>query len=63
VLDNRQGWDRFVLNSLPDADLPHGEVPADFPLTKSPKGFAPAQLFLTDKVRWKTMPRMEARVP
>jgi hypothetical protein len=57
VLDSRQSWNRFLLNSLPKSEWALGEAPADFPLTNAPSGYQPAQLFLSDKIRWNTAPK------
>jgi hypothetical protein len=42
-------WSHFVAECQA-----HGEVPTGFPLTKAPTGFLPYQMFLSDKVRWRT---------
>lgn len=42
-----QSWGQFVIDCSE-----HGEVPTGFPLRKAPAGLLPAQLFLSDKVRW-----------
>ena len=41
------GWGHFLLECSE-----HGDVPTGFPLRKAPRGLLPAQLFLSDKVRW-----------
>jgi hypothetical protein len=35
------------------------EIPPTFPLRKSPSGFLPEQLFLTDWDRWKAEPPVQ----
>ncbi len=45
-------WGRFVLESLLRTN-----VPAGFPLKQAPSGFLPDQLFLSDRVRWKSQPK------
>ncbi len=49
---NQDSCDHFLLNSLPVSEWPHGAVPAGFPLTNAPPGYRPAQLFISDTVRW-----------
>ena len=44
---NERGWGSFLIKVLTDQ-----RVPDNFPLTKSPSGFFPEQLFLTDRERW-----------
>jgi hypothetical protein len=41
-------WGSFLLGCAE-----HGEVPTGFPLRKAPVGLLPAQLFLSDKARWR----------
>ncbi len=42
-------WGRFVMDSLLRTNVPTG-----FPLKQAPKGFLPEQLFLSDRIRWKS---------
>ncbi|MGI8967212.1 MAG: hypothetical protein ACR2H1_14145, partial [Limisphaerales bacterium] len=51
MIKDKDGWPRFVLEILAK-----GEVPSRFPLRKSPTGFLPDQVFLTDWERWGTRP-------
>jgi hypothetical protein len=44
---SERGWGSFLIKVLTDQ-----RVPDNFPLTKSPSGFFPEQLFLTDRERW-----------
>jgi len=44
---SERSWGGFILKALTDK-----RVPDKFPLTKSPAGFFPEQLFLTDHERW-----------
>jgi 4-amino-4-deoxy-L-arabinose transferase-like glycosyltransferase len=44
---SERSWGVFLLKALTDR-----RVPDKFPLTKSPAGFFPEQLFLTDHERW-----------
>jgi hypothetical protein len=46
-----ESWGQFVFDCLAQ-----GEVPTGFPLKKSPSGFLPDQLFLSDRERWKFSP-------
>ena len=46
---SERSWGSFLLKVLDDKRVPDG-----FPLTKSPAGFFPEQLFLTDHDRWST---------
>ncbi len=48
MIKDKDGWPRFVLEILAK-----GEVPSRFPLRKSPTGFLPDQVFLTDWERWR----------
>ena len=48
---SERSWGGFLLKALNDR-----RVPDKFPLTKSPAGFFPEQLFLTDHERWLTTP-------
>jgi hypothetical protein len=57
ILDNQRGWGCFLLNSLPKSESPQGAVPPGFPLTKAPASYLPAQMFISDTVRWKTAPK------
>jgi transcriptional regulator with AAA-type ATPase domain len=57
TLDNKRSWGRFLLQSLPKSESPQGAVPPGFPLTKAPAYFAPAQMFISDAVRWKIEPK------
>ena len=52
MIQNKQGWGRFVVQSLSK-----GEVPDGFPLKKSPQRFLPDQFFVTDWERWTVPPK------
>ncbi len=54
ILGKQQSWGRFVLSVLPNAQSPQGQVPAGFPLTNALARYMPAEIFLSDTVRWKT---------
>jgi hypothetical protein len=56
LLYNQQDWGRFLLKSLPKSESPQGAVPPGFPLTKAPANYVPAQMFISDTVRWKAVP-------
>jgi hypothetical protein len=56
VLDSQRSWGRFLLKSLPKLESQQGAVPPGFPLTKAPASYVPAQMFISDKVRWKAAP-------
>jgi len=56
LLYNPQDWGRFLLLSLPKSESPQGAVPPGFPLTKAPANYVPAQMFISDTVRWKAVP-------
>lgn len=47
IHSGEHSWARFIVGTLGS-----GQVPASFPLTKTPPGYLPEQLFLTDTVRW-----------
>lgn len=57
ILGNQHSWEHFLFNSLPESEWPHGTIPTGFPLTKAPLDYMPAQLFMSDKVRWKSGPK------
>ncbi|MEO6181743.1 MAG: glycosyltransferase family 39 protein [Verrucomicrobiota bacterium] len=52
MIQNKQGWGRFVVQSLSKGDVPDG-----FPLKKSPQRFLPDQFFVTDWDRWTVPPK------
>jgi hypothetical protein len=56
VLESQRSWGRFLLKSLPKLESQQGAVPSGFPLTKAPASYLPAQMFISDKVRWKATP-------
>jgi hypothetical protein len=56
LIYNPQDWGRFLLLSLPKSESPQGAVPPGFPLTKAPANYVPAQMFISDTVRWKAVP-------
>jgi hypothetical protein len=56
ILDNQQSWGYFLLKSLPKSESPQAAVPPGFPLTKAPANYVPAQMFISDTVRWKAVP-------
>lgn len=47
VRAGEHSWGSFILESMVKKELP-----PNFPLRKSPSGFLPEQLFLTDRDRW-----------
>jgi hypothetical protein len=55
MIKDKNGWGRFALESLA-----RGEVPSGFPLKKSPAGFLPDALVLSDWERW-AAPKKEIR--
>jgi hypothetical protein len=59
ILDYQRSWGRFLLTSLPKSESPQSAVPPGFPLTMAPAGYAPAQMFISDAVRWKTAPQKQ----
>jgi hypothetical protein len=55
--DGAQNWGSFALNNMSSkAGSPPSQIPANFALTQLRPG-SPAEIFLTDKVRWKSQPR------
>jgi hypothetical protein len=54
VRAGEHSWGSFILDSML-----RREIPPTFPLRKSPSGFLPEQLFLTDWDRWKTEPPVQ----
>jgi hypothetical protein len=57
ILDNQHGWEHFMYDSLPESQWPRATLPAGFPLTKALLDYAPTQVFISDRVRWKTTPK------
>jgi hypothetical protein len=57
ILDNQHSWERFMYDGLAKSDWPQGSVPANFPLTKAPLDYMPAQLFISDAIRWRSGPK------
>jgi 4-amino-4-deoxy-L-arabinose transferase-like glycosyltransferase len=55
VRTSEYSWGSFAIESLLKRELP-----PQFPLKKSPAGFLPEQLFLTDKDRWTASPAATA---
>jgi hypothetical protein len=53
----QHSWEHFLFDSLPRSEWPQGAVPSGFPLTKAPLDYMPAQLFLSDTVRWESAPK------
>jgi hypothetical protein len=51
VRAGEHSWPSFILESML-----RNRIPEDFPLRKSPKGYFPEQLFLTDWERWASTP-------
>jgi len=51
VRAGEHSWGSFVLESMLKR-----EIPPTFPLRRSPAGYMPEQLFLTDRDRWKISP-------
>jgi hypothetical protein len=48
-------WSYFYLDSLPGWG--HGEVPTGFPLRQAILDYAPDQMFISDRNRWRTAPK------
>jgi hypothetical protein len=75
MIANQRDWSYFYLDSLPDptnwgkpllGEEPgpfwvHGQVPTGFPLRKVVLDPLPAELFITDRNRWQTIPPAEPK--
>ena len=48
VRAGEKGWGFLLIDTIL-----RQQIPSTFPLRKSPKGYLPDQLFLTDRERWK----------
>jgi hypothetical protein len=57
ILDSQHSWEHFVFNSMPQSEWPQAALPPGFPLTKALLDYMPTQVFLSDRVRWKTAPK------
>ncbi|MGA3180921.1 MAG: glycosyltransferase family 39 protein [Verrucomicrobiota bacterium] len=57
ILDSQRGWGRFLFNGLPKSASPQGVMPEGFELTAAPAEYMPAQLFVSDTVRWDNSPK------
>jgi hypothetical protein len=56
ILESQHTWEHFMFNSMPESEWPKAKLPDGFPLTKALLDYMPAQMFLCDRVRWKTAP-------
>jgi hypothetical protein len=57
MLDRRHSWERFVFDGMPRQEWPAAALPDGFPLTQALLDYMPAQIFLSDKVRWNASPK------